>query len=274
MSLRLGIDTGGTFTDFVRLGPSGLVVFKLRSTPDDPSRAILDGVAQLAEREPDYDVVHGSTVATNAVLERKGARVALVATAGFEDVLRIGRQTRPELYNIFVPLPRPLVEPGSHVRRRRAARRRRARRSSPLDDAAVDRLSAATARARRRRRRGLPAALLRQSRRTSSAVAERLRARRAGSCRRRHEVLPEYREFERWSTTVVNAYVTPLIDRYLGALEATARRRRGCAIMQSNGGSISARGRARAGRAHGAVGAGGRRRRRAGRRARPPAFRA
>ena len=111
MSLRIGIDTGGTFTDFVRLGDGGLVVHKLRTTPDDPSRAILQGVADLSAAA-DADIVHGSTVATNAVLERKGARVALIATAGFEDVLRIGRQTRPELYNIFVPLPRPLVEPG------------------------------------------------------------------------------------------------------------------------------------------------------------------
>src|SRR5580765_3801537 len=112
MSVRLGIDTGGTFTDFVRLGPDGLTVHKLRSTPDDPSRAILQGIVDLSggdQARP--DVVHGSTVATNAVLERKGARVALVTTHGFEDVIRIGRQTRPELYNIFVPLPRPIVEP-------------------------------------------------------------------------------------------------------------------------------------------------------------------
>src|SRR5579872_2604146 len=103
-SFRLGIDTGGTFTDFVRFGPDGLTVHKLRSTPDDPSRAILAGIAELsAASEPSpkpkakagahLAIVHGSTVATNAVLERKGARVALVATRGFEDVLRIGRQT-------------------------------------------------------------------------------------------------------------------------------------------------------------------------------------
>ena len=110
MSLRLGVDTGGTFTDFVRLDSSGLVVFKLRSTPDDASRAILEGVAHLTEGASDYEVVHGSTVATNAVLERRGARVALVATEGFEDVVRIGRQTRPELYNIFVPAPRAIVD--------------------------------------------------------------------------------------------------------------------------------------------------------------------
>ena len=97
----------------MRFGPDGLVVHKLRTTPDDPSRAILAGVSDLTPPHgktgaPEQTVVHGSTVATNAVLERKGARVALFATSGFEDVLRIGRQTRPELYNLFVPLPRPM----------------------------------------------------------------------------------------------------------------------------------------------------------------------
>ena len=109
MSDRLGIDTGGTFTDLVRLGPGGLTVHKLRSTPDDPSRAIISGIEAMTGGTTGLDVVHGSTVATNAVLERKGAKVALVTTGGFEDVLRIGRQTRPELYNILVPPRRPIV---------------------------------------------------------------------------------------------------------------------------------------------------------------------
>src|SRR5689334_17085747 len=129
--LRIGVDTGGTFTDFVCLREGRLEVYKCRSTPEDPSVAILDGIGRfreadkkpaverlLSQRTPhvvpsssQVEVVHGSTVATNAVLERKGARVALVATEGFEDVLQIGRQNRPELYNLFVPPRRPLVEP-------------------------------------------------------------------------------------------------------------------------------------------------------------------
>ena len=109
--MRIGVDTGGTFTDLVRFGPDGVSVHKVRSTPDDPSRAILDGIADVAPIGTGLDVVHGSTVATNAVLERKGARVALVATAGFEDVVRIGRQTRRELYDLLQDAPRPLVEP-------------------------------------------------------------------------------------------------------------------------------------------------------------------
>src|SRR5215813_4924860 len=99
--VRIGVDTGGTFTDFVCLQSNRLVLFKCRSTPEDPSRAILKGISHLSTQGMAAEIVHGSTVATNAVLERKGARVALVTTAGFEDVIQIGRQTRPELYNFF-----------------------------------------------------------------------------------------------------------------------------------------------------------------------------
>jgi N-methylhydantoinase B/oxoprolinase/acetone carboxylase alpha subunit len=89
--VRVGVDTGGTFTDLVRLDAHGMAVHKVRSTPDDPARAILAGIAALMGVETVNEVIHGSTVATNAVLERKGARVALVTTKGFEDVLAIGR---------------------------------------------------------------------------------------------------------------------------------------------------------------------------------------
>src|SRR5580704_11847699 len=109
---RIGIDTGGTFTDFVRLDEDGITVDKRRSIPDDPSCGILEGITSLTEKQQADAIIHGSTVATNAVLERKGARVALLATRGFEDVLAIGRQTRPELYNIFVAPRRPIVEAG------------------------------------------------------------------------------------------------------------------------------------------------------------------
>jgi N-methylhydantoinase A/oxoprolinase/acetone carboxylase beta subunit len=235
--LRIGIDTGGTFTDFVSLGPSGLVVHKLRSTPDDPSRAILAGVRDLSAGRTGADVVHGSTVATNAVLERKGARVALIATEGFEDVLRIGRQTRPALYDIFVPPPRPIVDSDltMGIRERLDAG---GRVLTPVDEDAVD----AAGRELRARGAEIVAVCLLHAYANSAheeKVADRLRRSGWTVCAS-HEVLPEYREFERWSTTVVNAYVTPLIDRYVGALEAELRPASRLAIMQSNGGSISA----------------------------------
>src|SRR6201989_72701 len=112
MMIRLGIDTGGTFTDLMRLDERGMKVHKVRSTPDDPARAIFAGIAELMQGAEWTEVIHGSTVATNALLERKGARVALITTKGFEDVLKIGRQTRSELYNFQVRDKLPLIEAG------------------------------------------------------------------------------------------------------------------------------------------------------------------
>ena len=243
--MRIGVDTGGTFTDFVRIDGSGLATHKVRSTPDDPSRAILEGLTALglnaaAARHAGTtrdDVVHGSTVATNAVLERRGARVALVATAGFEDVIHIGRQTRPELYNIFVKPRVPLVERGLvfGVRERLDARGDVITALDLTDvDGLVDAIRATGAE--------IVAVCLLHSYVNPAheqAVAARLRAAGLVVCTSA-EVLPEYREFERWSTTVVNAYVTPLMDRYLGRLQAALGRAASLAIMQSNGGSISA----------------------------------
>ena len=233
-SPRIGIDTGGTFTDFVRLDSRGLTVHKLRTTPDDPSRAILEGVAFLSEGSASGDVVHGSTVATNAVLERKGARVALIATKGFEDVLRIGRQTRPELYNFFVPLPRPIVDPALTMG---IAERLDASGTviESLDQATLNRLPA---RLRELGAEVVAVCLLHSyvNPAHEKRIAERLRA-DGWLVSVSSEVLPEYREFERWSTTAVNAYVAPLIDKYLERLEKGLGGR--LSIMQSNGGSIS-----------------------------------
>ena len=256
---RLGIDTGGTFTDFVHLGPGGLVVHKQRSTPDDPSRSILEGIQKLAGDNADVDVVHGSTVATNAVLERKGARVALVATRGFEDVLKIGRQTRPELYNVFVAARPPLVEPALTfgISERLDASGAVLLR---INEEEVDRL----ARLIHDRGATMVAVCLLHSYANpvhEHQLATLLRQSGLAVCTS-HEVLPEYREFERWSTTVVNAYVTPLMDKYLGTLELALTQRPASAkatagkprdsvspgprqgsrlsIMQSNGGCISA----------------------------------
>src|SRR6267142_6412716 len=112
-SVRVGVDTGGTFTDFVFEVNSQLEIFKLASTPSDPSVAIAAGLRTISEKTgvllKSIEVVHGTTVGTNALLERRGARTALVTTSGFEDVLVIGRQARPELYNLNAVLSPPLV---------------------------------------------------------------------------------------------------------------------------------------------------------------------
>ena len=234
--IRIGVDTGGTFTDVVMLGPGGVSVHKVRSTPDDPSRAILKGIEEIAGATTGADVVHGSTVATNAVLERKGARVALVATAGFEDVVRIGRQTRRELYNLMQPDRRPLVDGtlvfGVHERVAADGAV-----LAPLDIAAVRSLARTLVEADVQ---AVAVCFLHSYRNDAHerAVAEVLE--RAGlMVSASYRVLREYREYERWSTTIVNAYVTPLMAHYLSALEDRLRGSR-LSIMQSNGGSISA----------------------------------
>src|SRR5437016_1821081 len=109
--MRIGVDAGGTFTDFVVLHDNAtLESFKLRSNPRNPAAVILAGLNQAAGTRKHVDVVHGSTVATNTLLERKGARTAFLTTAGFEDLLEIGRQNRAELYNLTPP-PRRLLVP-------------------------------------------------------------------------------------------------------------------------------------------------------------------
>ncbi len=118
--MRIGIDAGGTFTDFIVVHDNGAIeTFKLRSNPRSPASVILAGLAQAAAGQR-AEVIHGSTVATNALLERKGARTALVTTAGFEDVIHIGRQNRAELYNL-TPKLRPPIIPRTHVFRRARA---------------------------------------------------------------------------------------------------------------------------------------------------------
>lgn len=234
--IRIGIDTGGTFTDLVLLGGNGVIVHKVRSTPDDPSRAILAGLHEIAGVPDGADIVHGSTVATNAVLERKGARVALLATAGFEDVLRIGRQTRRELYNLMVVDRRPLVDATLTfgLTERMTAE---GEPIVPLDPAEVEGLVETL------RAHGVEAValcLLHSYRNSAHEAAAASCLEAAGlPVSASHRILPEYREFERWSTTVVNAYVTPLMERYLTKLEEQLGRSR-LSIMQSNGGSISA----------------------------------
>ena len=110
-TFRIGVDTGGTFTDFVVIKDGEIEVFKELSTPNAPDDAIMLGIGRLTVASV-KEVIHGSTVATNALLERKGARTALLTTEGFEDVLVIGRQTRRDLYNVFVTRPEPLVPDG------------------------------------------------------------------------------------------------------------------------------------------------------------------
>jgi N-methylhydantoinase A len=235
MQVLVGIDTGGTFTDFVVQDGTTLRVHKVLSTPDDPSRAILSGLAELGIDDATA-IIHGSTVATNAVLEQKGVRTALITTAGFRDVLEIGRQTRPSLYNLRVERDPPLVQ---RELRFEVTERLDERGTilTPLDPesvtTAVKQIEAAGV-------ESVAICLLfsfpnpEHERHVTAAIRD------AGlSASPSHEVLPEFREYERTSTVVLNAYVAPLMDRYLGNLEQYLPSSTPLRIMQSNGGSIS-----------------------------------
>ncbi len=238
MKVRVGIDTGGTFTDIVRLDERGITVHKLRSTPDDPSRALLAGINQIAAGA-DAEITHGSTVATNAVLERKGARVALITTAGFEDVLAIGRQTRAALYDFQVKAPRPLIDAGLVF----GVQERVGAAGEVLEALAAVEILRVVGLISDVKPDAVAVCLLHSYANGAheAMLAEALVA--AGfAVSVSSQVLPEYREFERWSTTAVNAYVTPLMATYLGRLEEglVAEAKPSLRIMQSNGGSISA----------------------------------
>jgi N-methylhydantoinase A len=245
--MRIAVDSGGTFTDCVYVRDGRLAIRKVLSQPKNPAAAIAEALTQcraereLPGREP-LDLVCGTTVGTNALLERRGGKVALVTTAGFEDVLEIGRQARPKLYDFFVVKPEPLVP---------AARRIGAKERLAADGAEVTPLTArelrrVLRRVQRTRADAVAVCFLFSFRnpRHEKQVARTLRA--AGYLvSASHEILPEFREFERTSTTVINAYLAPVMSRYLGETRRRAQEmwrggRTLVRVMQSNGGIISA----------------------------------
>ena len=230
--IRAGIDIGGTFTDLCVAGPDGIVhVGKALSTPHEPIvgvEAVLEGVAAVKQ------TVHATTLVTNALIERKGARTALLATAGFRDVLEMGRERRADLYDLSVARPDPLVP--RHLRfdvpERTLAD---GTVEQPLDEAFVARLGAELA------ARGIEAVavcLLHSFANPANEQAAQ-RALRASGLRvaLSSEVAPEIREFERTSTTVASVYVQDRVGRYLGELD---RRLSGLRVMLSNGGVATA----------------------------------
>ncbi|MGK7311803.1 MAG: hydantoinase/oxoprolinase family protein, partial [Candidatus Longimicrobiales bacterium M2_2A_002] len=253
----IAVDTGGTFTDVVAVIDGRLSVLKVPSTPDDPARAVLSGIRRIGDarserrdpgagssghpgagtsedagRSASFVLVHGSTVATNTLLERTGARVALVTNAGFEDVIEIGRQNRPQLYAIVGHRPAPLVArddrhgiagrigPDGHE-------------ESPLDAAELEALAGRLGDAE-----SVAICLLHSyadpsHEETVARALDALDVPLSVSSR----LLPEYREYERTATTVVNAYVAPRMNDYLGRLvdDSGAERVR---IMGSGGGAV------------------------------------
>jgi len=248
--MQVGVDIGGTFTDFVLCEDGGLRIHKILSTPEDPAEAMLVGLqALLSEgRGTVQRITHGSTVATNAILERKGARTALVTTGGFRDILAIGRQNRPNLYALQPQLSSPLIprrwcyevperlDHGGEV-------------LTPLDTAALDAVLDDLD------RQGIEALAVCFLYSYVNPLHERLvrdRALERGlfepwQIALSSDVLPEFREYERASTVALEAYVRPVVSRYLGRLEQDLHPERvrslserfTLRIMKSDGGVMS-----------------------------------
>jgi len=230
--LRIGVDVGGTFTDFVLVDEAQRRVLtgKRLTTPDDPGRAILEGVARIlgeagAALADVRQIVHGTTLVTNTVIERKGARIGLITTRGFRDSLEMGREMRYDLYDLFLEKPAPLVpRPRRHaVTQRHDAQ---GRELLPLAEAEVRLAARALGDA------GVEAVAVcflhsyldaTHERRVRQILAEELPG---VPVTLSAEVAPEIREYERANTACVNAYVLPLMDRYLAALEAELARRK------------------------------------------------
>jgi N-methylhydantoinase A len=243
--LSLGIDIGGTFTDLVIHDPRDgrAVIWKESTTPDDPARGTIEGTRRVLEKagaRPDQigRVVHATTLFTNALIERKGARTGLLTTAGFRDVLEIGRERKYELYDLFIEMPKPLVP--------RPWRREVIERLAP--DGSVEKkldIDAALAEVAALVKEGVESLAIcflhayanpAHERAVGAAVAERFQNL---SISLSSDVAPEIREYLRASTTAANAYIRPLAELYLERLEQALRAEGipgGLFLMLSNGG--------------------------------------
>ena len=236
----VGIDVGGTFTDLFYSGAKGLSVLKVPSTPDDPSRGLIDAITAAGLDLRDLDVIlHGTTIATNAVIERRGARCALITTEGFRDILELGRRDRQAMYGM-TGVQNPLIP----RRMRWEVRERMNHRGevvTPLDEARLVALAAALA------ADGVDAVVV-SFLHAYANPAHELRAKAILQAARpdwevvaSHEIVREYYEFERTSTAVVQGYLQPLVARYARNLMerlAALNFARQTLVMQSNGGLV------------------------------------
>jgi N-methylhydantoinase A len=234
----IGVDTGGTFTDVILKDSAGRVrLHKLLSTPSDPSEAIGDGVKRVvaeANLSTPPHIVHGTTVATNALLERAGAKAAFVTTAGFRDLLFLGRQNRPDLYRFHIELPAPLVAAENCI----GLAERMAYDGEVLDELTDDEIERAVAQLAALAVEAVSVCLLHSyanpahEQRLGRAIRQALPEAHVSLS---HEIVREFREYERASTASVNAFVGPVMARYLEALEGRVDAQK-IEILQSSGG--------------------------------------
>jgi N-methylhydantoinase A len=247
--LRIAIDTGGTFTDCVWVEHGRVRMLKVFSTPDDPSRAIAEALEKIGSRDS-LILLHGTTVGTNTLLQRKGARVALVTTAGFEDVIEIGRQARPKLYDFFFDRIEPLVAADLRF----GVDERTSSDGEVLREPSSSHLRELKNKVLAQEPEAIAISLLFSFANPGNEGLVAARLQDLGvPLSVSHEILPEFREYERTSTAVMNAYLQPVMQRYLENLEAHVKgwsgmRRAARApvfVMQSSGGITSLRSAAR-----------------------------
>jgi len=241
---KLSIDIGGTFTDFVLIKDDEIKVLKVASTPDDPANAVISGIKIIGVAEKDIEyLVHGTTVATNAVLEHKGAKVAMITTKGFKDVIEIGRQSRgwpkPNIYDFFIDKPKPLAkcEYRFEVTERvdykgnivvDLDRKELKKIIQKIQDSAIESVAICFLFSYANPKHELEAKDLIKKELPNLHISSSA------------EVVPEYREYERFSTTLLNAYTAPIMSKYLKHLktsDATVPVK--IFLMESNGGIMT-----------------------------------
>jgi len=235
---RIGIDCGGTFTDFILISDGKFSIHKILSNAEDPSIAIINGLTDLDKLNVDT-IAHGTTVATNALLERKGAKTGLITTKGFEDVLSIGRQNRVSLYDLNQDKPQPLIL-DNHIW---GIQERIDKDGNIIFALDADNLDEIIDLIKKSGIESIAVSLLFSFQ--NSLHEDFINQKLADNNIKLYksissQVLPEFREYERTSTVVVNSYVGPIIDNYLGNLEGKINNSK-LRIMQSSGGAISSK---------------------------------
>jgi len=233
--IKLCVDTGGTFTDFVLYKDGQIEIYKVLSTPDKPEKAVMTGTGYYSISPNDIEnFIYGTTIATNAFLERKGALTCLITTEGFEDVLEIGRQNRPDIYTLFVRKPLPLI-PGDL----RFGLKERTEAGGKIEiKVSTEEVDALKKRLKRKKIKSAAVCFLHSYTNPENEIKAVQMLEDLGiHISRSSKILPEYREYERFSTTVLNAYVSPVMSEHVSELEKTFTGNT-FYIMKSNGGMV------------------------------------
>jgi len=235
--INIGVDTGGTFTDIVFKEKNRWKVYKLLSTPSNPAKAVLNGIKKCAVEDERKQIVHGSTVATNTLLEKSGASVAIITNKGFEDIIEIGRQDRKDIYNLTYRRPSCLV-PESNRFGIKGRLLHTGQEYEPLD---LEEIKMVIEKIKKAGLESVAVCLLFSYANPShEAVIGELLKKNKLYFSLSHKIVSEFREYERFSTTVVNSYVGPKMSNYISSLKYGIGKKDVLRIMQSNGGSISA----------------------------------